>query len=93
LPSISCPKTAISPLLFDEQKKEIRQTARRETSVPQRNPQAVSGKTATQPFKLVLALADPLSLTLLFIYMLSQSWLRWMDPLIDFPRSLYAAWR
>jgi len=25
--------------------------------------------------------------------MLSFSWLRWMDPLIDFPRDLYYAWR
>ena len=28
-----------------------------------------------------------------FIYMLCQSWLRWPDPLLDFPRDLYFAWR
>jgi hypothetical protein len=43
--------------------------------------------------KIALAVADPLSLAALLVFMLTQSWLRWMDPLIDFPRSLYVAWR
>jgi len=40
-----------------------------------------------------LAALDPLSVAGLFIFMLAQSWLRWSDPLIDFPRDLYIAWR
>jgi len=45
------------------------------------------------PWLRVLAVAEPLSLVLLYLFLLSQSWLRWMDPLIDFPRDLYYAWR
>jgi len=40
-----------------------------------------------------LAMMEPLSIAALFLFLLEQSWLRWMDPLIDFPRSLYVAWR
>jgi hypothetical protein len=43
--------------------------------------------------RVALRVADPLSIAALFIFMLAKSWLRWMDPLIDFPRSLYVAWR
>jgi hypothetical protein len=46
-----------------------------------------------QRWNALLAVAEPLSVALLFIYLLSRSWLRWMDPLIDFPRDLYYAWR
>jgi len=41
----------------------------------------------------VWGIVEPLSVALIYIFMLSQSWLRWMDPLIDFPRDLYMAWR
>jgi hypothetical protein len=41
----------------------------------------------------VLATAEPLSLVVFFVYLLAHSWLRWMDPLIDFPRDLYLSWR
>ncbi len=37
--------------------------------------------------------ADLLSLAGLFTFMLVKSWLRWSDPLIDFPKNLYVAWR
>lgn len=40
-----------------------------------------------------LALAEPLSVALLFVFLLWYSWLRWLDPFIDFPRSQYTAWR
>jgi len=43
--------------------------------------------------KLALAVLEPLSIATLYIYMLAHSWLRWMDPVIDFPRELYFAWR
>jgi len=41
----------------------------------------------------LLAVGELLSLGAFFIYLLAHSWLRWMDPLIDFPRDLYYAWR
>ena len=41
----------------------------------------------------LLAVADPLSILGLYIYLLAHSWLRWMDPMVDFPRDLYLAWR
>jgi hypothetical protein len=41
----------------------------------------------------ILFAAEWLSLAAIFIFMLVKSWLRWMDPLIDFPRDLYMAWR
>ncbi len=41
----------------------------------------------------VLAVLEPLSVAALFIFMLEKSWLRWPDPLIDFPKNLYIAWR
>ncbi len=40
-----------------------------------------------------LPVLEPLSIAVLFVYLLQQSWLRWSDPLIDFPRDLYYAWR
>ncbi len=40
-----------------------------------------------------LAAAEFLSLGGLLIFMLAKSWLRWSDPLIDFPKNLYLAWR
>ena len=39
------------------------------------------------------AVAEFLSLGGLLIFMLAKSWLRWSDPLIDFPKNLYLAWR
>jgi hypothetical protein len=42
---------------------------------------------------LVVEVVEPLSVTLLFVFLLTQTWLRWSDPLIDFPRDLYYAWR
>jgi len=41
----------------------------------------------------VLAVLEPLSVAGLFVYLLEKTWLRWSDPLIDFPRDLYIAWR
>ncbi len=52
-----------------------------------------SAPTLPRWLSLMLRMADPLSIAALFIFLLNQSWLRWMDPLIDFPRSLYVAWR
>jgi hypothetical protein len=43
--------------------------------------------------RLALGVAEPLSVAALFIYLLEKSWLRWPDPIIDFPRELYLAWR
>jgi hypothetical protein len=43
--------------------------------------------------RIALRVAEPLSVAVLFICLLEKTWLRWSDPLIDFPRSLYAAWR
>jgi len=40
-----------------------------------------------------LLAAEALSLVALFLFMLSVSWQRWSDPLIDFPKNLYLAWR
>jgi hypothetical protein len=40
-----------------------------------------------------LAILEPLSIAILFVYLLDRTWLRWPDPLIDFPRELYTAWR
>jgi hypothetical protein len=37
--------------------------------------------------------AEPLSVAGVFIFLLAKSWMRWPDPLIDFPRDLYIAWR
>jgi hypothetical protein len=37
--------------------------------------------------------AEWASLAGIFVFMLTKSWLKWMDPLIDFPRDLYLAWR
>jgi len=36
---------------------------------------------------------SPLCILGLYIYLLAHSWLRWMDPMVDFPRDLYLAWR
>ncbi len=43
--------------------------------------------------QLVVKVSDPLSIAVLFGFWLWSSWLRWGDPLIDFPRILYASWR
>jgi len=43
--------------------------------------------------KLALTVLEPLSVAGLMVFMLAKSWLRWSDPLIDFPRDLYIAWR
>ncbi len=40
-----------------------------------------------------LLVAEPLSVAGVFIYLLAKSWMRWPDPMIDFPRDLYTAWR
>ena len=62
-------------------------------------PPAVPGVSAplSQPkpmtWKQVLTVAEPLSIAVLYIYLLVHSWLRWMDPMVDFPRDLYLAWR
>jgi len=45
------------------------------------------------PWKRILAVVEPLSVFLLYVYLLNVSWLRWMDALVDFPRDLYFAWR
>lgn len=45
------------------------------------------------PLKLWLKAADICSVTALLLIWLWHSWMRWGDPLIDFPRMLYAAWR
>jgi len=41
----------------------------------------------------LLTVLEPLSVVALFIYLLWKTWLRWGDPLVDFPRDLYIAWR
>ncbi len=43
--------------------------------------------------RFALTVVEPLSVTALFIFLLEKSWLRWPDPLIDFPKNLYIAWR
>ncbi len=40
-----------------------------------------------------LPVLEPLSIAGLFIFLLNLSWLRWADPLIDFPKDLYISWR
>jgi len=45
------------------------------------------------PWPKLLAVAEPLSIVSLYLFLLNLSWLRWMDPQIDFPRDLYFAWR
>jgi len=47
----------------------------------------------TRWLKLALTVLEPLSVAGLFVYMLAKSWLRWGDPVVDFPRDLYIAWR
>ncbi len=48
---------------------------------------------ATKYWQKILPFADPLSVAAIFVYMLCKSWLRWLDPMIDFPDTLYFAWR
>lgn len=36
---------------------------------------------------------EPSSVAGLFVFLLCKTWMRWSDPLIDFPRDLYIAWR
>jgi len=45
------------------------------------------------PRRKITAAMEPLAVIGLFIYLLAHSWLRWIDPLIDFPKDLYIAWR
>jgi len=54
-----------------------------------------SGRKRLNPRKwpVLLAVVEPASIAGLYIYLLAHSWLRWMDPMIDFPRDLYLAWR
>ncbi len=40
-----------------------------------------------------LRVGEPLSVAILLAFLLWKSWLRWPDPLVDFPRDLYLAWR
>ncbi|HVY68833.1 MAG TPA: hypothetical protein VHH73_02830 [Verrucomicrobiae bacterium] len=42
---------------------------------------------------IVLSVLEPLSIAALFVFLLNKSWLRWSDPLIDFPKDLYLSWR
>ncbi len=46
-----------------------------------------------QWLKVGVRVAEPLSVVGLLGFMLWTSWMRWGDPLIDFPRDLYMAWR
>ena len=48
---------------------------------------------ATAWLKLGLRIIEPLSVAGLLVFLLGMSWLRWSDPLIDFPKNLYLAWR
>jgi len=43
--------------------------------------------------KFAFRIVEPISVAMLFIFLLAMSWMRWPDPLIDFPRDLYIAWR
>lgn len=43
--------------------------------------------------KRFVAVVEPLSVAVVFIYLLAKTWMRWPDPFIDFPRDLYIAWR
>jgi len=64
-------------------------------SVPEEGsaPTAVANDSVKPWMGWPLKLAEWLSITAIFIFMLNQSWLKWMDPLIDFPKDLYLAWR
>jgi len=57
------------------------------------NPAAPSSRMPAKWHGMALAVLEPLSVAVFFIYLLRGSWLRWSDPLIDFPRDLYLAWR
>jgi len=62
-----------------------------EDGPPSTAPESVGGR---RPWaRLVLRVAEPLSVAALYVYLLEESWLRWPDPLIDFPKNLYIAWR
>ncbi len=58
-------------------------------------------KAATEPerrasprwLRLGVRVLEPMSVAGLLGFMLWVSWMRWGDPLIDFPRDLYMAWR
>lgn len=52
-----------------------------------------AGLAAAPQWGNILLVAEPLSVAAVFVYMLWRSWLRWLDPLIDFPDTLYFAWR
>ena len=53
----------------------------------------VSARSSAVSWRKVVQLAEPVSVALFFIYLLEYTWMRWPDPLIDFPRELYMAWR
>jgi hypothetical protein len=42
---------------------------------------------------MVVIQGEWISITALFLFLLTKGWMRWSDPLIDFPRDLYMAWR
>jgi hypothetical protein len=70
---------------------------------PMSRPTPASGPPATAPesaagekwrwVSAALRVLEPLSVAALFIFLLERSWLRWPDPLMDFPKNLYIAWR
>ena len=76
-------------------KKKRAKAQRLEHPSPAVGPMAASAPELPKPipWRMVLAVVEPLLILGLYIYLLGHSWLRWMDPLIDFPRDLYYAWR
>ncbi len=54
---------------------------------------AVPEQPSPIPWRVVLAVVEPLSIVVLYVYLLAHSWLRWMDPLVDLPRDLYYSLR
>ena len=76
-------------------KKKRAKAQRLEHPSPAVGPMAASAAELPKPipWRMVLAVVEPLLILGLYIYLLGHSWLRWMDPLIDFPRDLYYAWR
>jgi len=69
---------------------------RRMSEVSSQNSHVTDAKFAwirSRPLKLVWTVLEPLSVAGLFVFILAKSWLRWGDPVVDFPRDLYIAWR
>ncbi len=56
-------------------------------------PAAVPATASKLRLRAFLAVAEPLSIAGWFIFLLATTWLRWCNPLVDFPRDLYLAWR